>query len=609
MTRLRAVAAQPPSARNQITTTPWSTLMSNEPVTMLSITALRPHPRNPRSRKIYAKSHPKMAELISSITAANGPWTPLIVRTHPSENGNFEILAGHRRYHACQHAKHTTIPCVVRSYSDQDAIALLLADNPAHEDIDPFEEARVLRLLLEDQQQTHDQIAAFYGRPISWVHRRARLARLTEEALAYIEQTFPKWSASHMELIARYEADHQLEILNDLNWEARDCTTQDLDRILRTSHRDIAKALWDVDDKDLVPKAGACSGCSKRTSCNQVLFPDLVTKVSKGTPAGVADECLDAGCWNAKADAQLARREAELAQKHKGLLRISINYHGHDKTVIFRDQYERSKKSVDGSKPAMVVDGPSAGSLVWIVAKKSGGGRASPKALTASATTTEPTTEDLHQELAAKRQNLERRRTIEMFRHISLALEAIKPSDDRDLSAFSMGSSLDSSLEDDEPVYQDDDDDVSDNDTESANPTVDEADAGEAMNQVELKLVTQVPNLAGLIAWVYVHGSRSGCGGYRWGASRLKTGDLVNALAHDDQKDHLRDLLWESTWPIMRDEVRRAIAGRDAECQTPFTVAALIGIDINLIKEHVLKAITEPKAWAKQYAAILPKAA
>jgi len=566
-----------------------------------------------------------MAELTASIKVSAGPWTPLLVRPLPQSEktsleittGQYQILAGHRRYHACKHAGITTVPCVVRTCTDAEALALLIADNPHHADIDPFEEARVLRLLLDDPKQSHDQIAAYYGRPLSWVHRRARLARLSEKVLERIEEYYPHWSAAHMELIARYEHDEQEAILDRRNYNYGDLTVADLDRELRARHHDVVKAPWNIDDADLVPTAGACSTCSKRSSCHGHLFPDLAPKTKSSGKAAVAvDTCLDQTCWAQKTAAQLTLREAGLAVKHPGLVRVSTEYRHADKNVIPKQSYERCTKTTEGARPAIVVDGPSVGKLTWIAPPVSQPGKRKPAVTAAGRTTTatgEPTLDSLRAELADKREGLARRRQVMVFRCINAALLAMEPIDTRELSAYqiqneSQTGNEDASDEQDNDLTHEGDEDPTEN-LATHGPVSADDDTSDAPLWENLDLSTSLPTLAGLIAWVYIHGSWNGCGGFRWGNSRIDTHRLFEDLVGDSTPDQLRAMLWNATWNVLCDTMRHTIANRDHLSSVPRTVAHLIGIDVAPIAAHVERSMTEPKAWAKQYARILEECA
>ena len=76
-----------------------------------------------------------------------GVLQPAIVR--PSEDGNYEILSGHRRKHACELAGRKTIPAIVRELDDDAAIIFMVDSNLQRENILPSERAAAYKMKLE----------------------------------------------------------------------------------------------------------------------------------------------------------------------------------------------------------------------------------------------------------------------------------------------------------------------------------------------------------------------------------------------------------------------------------------------------------------------------
>ena len=104
----------------------------------------------------------KLEELAASIRA-QGVVQPIVVRE--AGNGQFELIAGERRWRAAQLAEIDAIPAVVRDVPDEVAVAMSLIENIQREDLNPLEEATALRRLIDDFQMTH-QDAADAGGPV-----------------------------------------------------------------------------------------------------------------------------------------------------------------------------------------------------------------------------------------------------------------------------------------------------------------------------------------------------------------------------------------------------------------------------------------------------------
>ena len=138
---------------------------------MVSTDLLRPNPSQPR--KQFEQS--ALEELAESIRQ-NGIIQPLVVRR---ENGNFEIVAGERRWRAAKIAGLGELPVVIRTATEQEVAELTLIENIQREDLNPIEEAEAYEKLSERFGLTHDAIAAKTGKNRSVVTNRLRLLKLS----------------------------------------------------------------------------------------------------------------------------------------------------------------------------------------------------------------------------------------------------------------------------------------------------------------------------------------------------------------------------------------------------------------------------------------------
>ena len=114
-------------------------------------------------------------ELANSIKT-QGIMQPILVRETAS--GEFEIIAGERRWRAAQLAGLDTVPALVRDITDQAAMAMGLIENIQREDLNPMEQARGLQRLLDEFEMTHQQIAESIGRSRTAVTNLLRLLSL-----------------------------------------------------------------------------------------------------------------------------------------------------------------------------------------------------------------------------------------------------------------------------------------------------------------------------------------------------------------------------------------------------------------------------------------------
>ncbi len=139
----------------------------------LAVTMLQPGRYQPRSRM----DQDALTELAASIKT-QGLMQPILVR--PVVNGNYEIIAGERRWRAAQLAGLAEVPVVVRSVPDEAALAMALIENIQREDLNALEEAQGIQRLIDEFGMTHESAATALGRSRSAVSNLLRLLQLPE---------------------------------------------------------------------------------------------------------------------------------------------------------------------------------------------------------------------------------------------------------------------------------------------------------------------------------------------------------------------------------------------------------------------------------------------
>ena len=138
--------------------------------------------------KYQPRSHMNQEALeeLSNSIRVQGVVQPIVVR--PLPGGNYEIIAGERRWRATQMAGLETIPAVVRNIPDEAAIAIALIENIQREDLNPVEEAVALQRLIDEFGMTHQQTAESVGRSRATVTNLLRLLTLNEDVRHMLEQ-------------------------------------------------------------------------------------------------------------------------------------------------------------------------------------------------------------------------------------------------------------------------------------------------------------------------------------------------------------------------------------------------------------------------------------
>jgi ParB family chromosome partitioning protein len=146
----------------------------------LPVELLHASPNNPR--KYFADAD--LDDLAKSIRE-KGLLQPLVVRTRA--DGEYEIVAGERRWRAAQRAGVHEIPVLIREFSDGEALEIALIENIQRSDLNPLEEARAYILLLEQFSYTQQQLAESVGKSRSHIANTLRLLNLPDSVRRQIE--------------------------------------------------------------------------------------------------------------------------------------------------------------------------------------------------------------------------------------------------------------------------------------------------------------------------------------------------------------------------------------------------------------------------------------
>jgi len=121
----------------------------------LAVDLINPNPFQPRTHFDDAA----LTELADSIRA-QGVIQPVVVRRR---SGEYELIAGERRWRAAQKAGLSRIPAVIREIDDNQAAAMALIENLQREDLDAIEQAKAMRRLVQEFSLTHQQVADVLG--------------------------------------------------------------------------------------------------------------------------------------------------------------------------------------------------------------------------------------------------------------------------------------------------------------------------------------------------------------------------------------------------------------------------------------------------------------
>ncbi len=350
-------------------------------VVNVGLTLLQESPRNPR-RSMDAAS---LKELASSIKES-GVMSPLLVRAASGKDiGIYEIICGHRRAKAAKIAGLDTVPCIVRKMEDAEAAEIALVENLQRVDLHPLDEAEGYQEIFAQagaagKTLTPADVALRVGKSESYVRLRLKLrstVKAVQEALRG-----DKITLGHALELARFDAGVQEKLLHwVLYWQygledsskkrPRD-EAQSLQQLRQHIHDeyllDLAKAPFDTKDAQLVPAAGACVDCSKRTGNDKMLFAD----VKRG------DTCTDPRCFDGKIQALVQIEMQKMEERGWKCVRISSNYtHTRQPKALHPNDYNVLEKHTrnaatdcDGTGYGIFIDGELRGRTVRICVAK-----------------------------------------------------------------------------------------------------------------------------------------------------------------------------------------------------------------------------------------------
>ena len=240
-----------------------------------------------------------------------GVLQPILARKLPAErlqdtfedaatrHATHEIIAGERRWRAARIAGLRNIPVLIVDADAPHALVMQLVENLHRDDLTPLDEAMGILRLIEEHNYTREQAAEAIRKSRTHVFEALRLPGLCPDALLALRQGTLKRSVAL--LVAQrptpaLQQEFTRKVLTGgpdngpLSYRAA------LDLARRNYMTDLAQAPFALDDAALLPKAGACTQCPKRTGA----APELWDK--QGT-----DVCTDTACFADKKEAHYAR--------------------------------------------------------------------------------------------------------------------------------------------------------------------------------------------------------------------------------------------------------------------------------------------------------------
>jgi ParB/RepB/Spo0J family partition protein len=256
----------------------------------------KPHVEMLPIKSIDVGSNPRkqlgdISDLIASVRE-KGVLQPVLVR--PIAGGRYELAFGQRRHSAAKAGGLVDLPAMIREMTDAEVLEAQIVENMQRADIHPLDEAIALETLIGKHHYQLDDLAAKLGKSSSYVQKRLQLCKLVEA----VRKLFlsGKILAGTALAIARIPvAALQEQAARDLTDDEHEpaSVTRALALIEARYMLRLAEAQFDIADVQLVPAAGSCAACPKRTGNQVELFSDVKSP----------DLCTDPSCFREKQNA------------------------------------------------------------------------------------------------------------------------------------------------------------------------------------------------------------------------------------------------------------------------------------------------------------------
>lgn len=215
----------------------------------LPVESLVPGKYQPRTRM----DPDALAELAASIKS-QGLMQPILARAIPG--GQFEIIAGERRWRASQLAGLNEVPVLVRVVEDSAALKMALIENIQRENLNPLEEAQGIHRLIREFTMTHQTAAESVGRSRVAVSNLLRLLNLAKPVQAMLMNA--ELDMGHARALLALSHAKQVEAANEV--VKRGLSVRDVERLatrmlkpveisVREVDRDVARLEEDVSER------------------------------------------------------------------------------------------------------------------------------------------------------------------------------------------------------------------------------------------------------------------------------------------------------------------------------------------------------------------------
>lgn len=317
----------------------------NQNIQIIPLDKIKVDPHQPRN----SYNEAGLAELTASIKE-HGVIQAITLRR---KGDDLFVVCGHRRYLASKAAGLTGIKSTILEMTDDAAIEIQITENLQREDVHPMDEAQGIARMLE-MNLTMDQISTKIAKPVYYVQRRVKLLQLVDKAQKLFKDGKMEYSQAIQ--IARLEpADQEKVLANALKYSGVEkliLPSNELSSWIRSNIMlEFRNAPFALDDEILVPKAGSCNACPKRTKNNPGLFED----------ASKDDRCTDPGCFNDKKQTFLKEKLQKEKAKNENAAAGTIGAYDNGIVKVKGKDYKIVAKKEEGAIPVVITKDASYG--------------------------------------------------------------------------------------------------------------------------------------------------------------------------------------------------------------------------------------------------------
>lgn len=280
---------------------------------------------NYRDTEPVDEKDPAIMELASDIKD-KGVLQPILVRPDKKKKDHYQLIFGHRRFVASKLGGLMVIPATVKEVQDDEILELQVTENLHRKDVHPMDEAKAFKAWKEKNKCEVKELAVKFAKSERYIVQRLSLNNLIPD----IQKDFlaKKLSIIQAEVFAKITPEQQKELKKSTCWNGTYHRSADdmKGHIERHFLHKLDAVPWKLDDANLVPAAGSCKDCKKRTGCQAMLFADVVRD----------DRCMDGACFNGKLKTHIEKKATEVMNNHPEIVLLT-NRHGEVNKKILQE--------------------------------------------------------------------------------------------------------------------------------------------------------------------------------------------------------------------------------------------------------------------------------